>query len=232
MGKIIVVDDDVDLLKQVIDYLRLAGLDAVGVGSATEMYRRMAIEPFSIVVLDLRLPDEDGLSIAAYLRANTRIGIIMVTARSESDDRVRGWEAGADVYLAKPVNLRELVAAINGLAERLGDALEPAVPLANGPWMLDVNRFRLSAPNGRSAALTANEIALLKRLASPWGVAVPRGELLAVLGYPADDPSNRNLDAALRRLRLKVGDMIGMSLPIRTVHSVGYQISEEMQINA
>jgi DNA-binding response OmpR family regulator len=228
MGKIIVVDDDADLRKQVVDYLKMAGMDASGVGSAVELYRRMAVETFDVLVLDLRLPDEDGLSIASYIRSHTGMGIIMVTSKGEAEDKVRGREAGADVYLPKPVDLRELVAAINSLSDRLAAKPETPASAVQDAWVLSLGGFRLSAPNGKSAPLTANELALLRRLASSPGAAVPRGQLLAVLGYPSDDPSNRNLDASLRRLRLKVGDMTGLQLPLRTVHSVGYLISAEM----
>lgn len=227
-GKIIVVEDDADLRDQVVTYLSLSGFDTVGVGSAADLYRRMAVENFTILVLDLRLPDEDGLSIAAHVRANGNLGIIMVTARGDIDDRLRGREAGADVYLTKPVDLRELIAALKSLERRLKPAAEPQPSPAAAHWRLDRESFSLTAPNGRVVPLTANEVALLSRLSSPSGVTVPRGDLLATLGHDPDDPSNRNLDAALRRLRLKVEREAGVPLPIRTVHSIGYLIFETM----
>lgn len=227
-GKIIVVEDDADLRNQVVTYLTMSGFDAVGVGSAADLYRQMAVESFSILVLDLRLPDEDGLSIAAHVHTHGNIGIIMVTARGDIEDRLRGREAGADVYLTKPVDLRELVAAVKSLERRL-NPVAASFPVPSAPqWRLDRESFSLTAPNNRSVPLTANEVALLNRLSSPYGVTVPRGDLLATLGYDPDDPSNRNLDAALRRLRLKVERDAGLPLPIRTVHSIGYLISEAM----
>lgn len=227
-GKIIVVEDDADLRDQVVTYLSMSGFDTVGVGTAADLYRRMAVEHFTILVLDLRLPDEDGLSIAAHVQTHGNLGIIMVTARGDIEDRLRGREAGADVYLTKPVDLRELVAAVKSLERRLKPAVEPPASPAAPHWRLDRNSFSLTAPNGRAVPLTANEVALLNRLSSPCGVTVPRGDLLAVLGHDPDDPSNRNLDAALRRLRLKVERDAGVSLPIRTVHSIGYLIFEDM----
>ncbi len=224
LEKIIVVEDDSDLRDQVVTYLRLSGFETVGVGSAAELYRRMAVETFMIMVLDLRLPDGDGLSVAAYVRAHTSMGIIMVTARGDIEDRLLGRKAGADVYLPKPVDLRELVAAIEVLTGRLAPAETPL----HGQWQLECGRFGLTAPNGKTAPLTANEQALLVRLTSPCGVVAPRGELLAVLGYDPDDPSNRNLDAALRRLRIKVEETTGAALPLRTVHSVGYLLSDDV----
>jgi DNA-binding response OmpR family regulator len=154
----------------------------------------------------------------------------MMTANGGIEDRLRGRQAGADVYLSKPADLRELAAAVQGLIGRLNSAAPTRSSAGRAGWTLDVGKFELKAPNGKSAALTANELALLSRMTSPCAVVVPRGELLAVLGYDPADPSNRNLDAALRRLRLKVEEKTGAALPVRTVHSVGYLIAESVQV--
>ena len=228
MGTIIVVEDDADLREQMVAYLSLSGFAASGVGSAAEFYRRMAVESCDIVVLDLRLPDEDGLAIAAHVRAHTATGIVMVTARNRIDDRVRGHEAGADAYLPKPVDMRELVAIIKSLQRRLGGDTPQAARISG--WRLDCSAFTLSAPGGQTVAVTPNEMALLRALAAAAGTVVGRGALLGVLGYDPCDVGNRNLDAALRRLRLKVAELTDTSLPIRTVHSVGYLFAEDMDV--
>lgn len=241
---IIVVEDDADLREQVVAFLTLSGFAVTGVGAAVDLYRRMAVERFAVVILDLRLPDEDGLSIAAHVRTQPDVGIIMVTSRGMSEDRVRGFNAGADIYMPKPVDLRELAAAAHSLCRRLEQrrtastaaafgepAVAPAVPAAADaapPWRFDRAGFALTAPNGRSVRLTANEVALLERLTARPGVVVPRGELLAALGYDPLDPGNRNLDAAMRRLRLKAEEQTGEALPVRTVHAVGYQIGQDV----
>jgi DNA-binding response OmpR family regulator len=224
MEAIIVVEDDADLRTQMVAYLSLSGFRVSGVGSAAELYRRMAVENFGVIILDLRLPDEDGLSVAAHVRTHAGTGIIMVTARSQVEDRVRGREAGADAYLTKPVDMRELVAAVKSLFRRLGQGAPPAPAAAH--WRLNKSAFTLSAPGGGEIAVTPNEMALLWELAAAAGTVVGRGRLLGVLGYDPDDVGNRNLDAALRRLRLKVAERMGVSLPIRTVHSIGYLLSE------
>lgn len=228
MGTIIVVEDDDDLREQMTSYLRLSGFKASGVASAAELYRRMAVETFGVMVLDLRLPDEDGLSVAAHVRAHAGMGIVMVTARGQVEDRIRGHEAGADVYLPKPVDMRELVAAVRNLLRRMGE--EPRPPARPDRWCLDRAAFTLSAPGGLSVAITPNEMSLLRELASSAGSVVGRGRLLGALGYDPGDVGNRNLDAALRRLRLKVAGKTGIPPPIRTVHSVGYVLSEDMEI--
>jgi DNA-binding response OmpR family regulator len=228
MGTIVVVEDDTDLREQMVAYLTLSGFTTVGVGSAAELYRRMAVEAFGVLILDLRLPDEDGLSIAAHVRAHSTSGIIMVTARNHIEDRLRGRDAGADAYLSKPVDMRELVAVVKGLFRRLGDTAPSAD--RGESWCLDRAAFTLFTPGGLSVAVTPNEMSLLRVLAASAGAVVGRGTLLGVLGYDPSDVGNRNLDAALRRLRLKVVGKTGVSLPIRTVNSVGYMFSEEMDI--
>lgn len=230
MPRIIVVEDEDGLREQLVTYLTLSGFDACPAASAGELYRRMAVERFGIVVLDLRLPDEDGLSIATHLRQQLDVGIIMLTARTGSEDRTRGFEAGADIYLTKPLEMRELVAAVRSLSRRLGldaDRGATAGPCPTPPetppaWHLDKAAFTLEAPNGKQVNLTINEVSLLARLTAQSGVVVSRGELLGALGYDPLDPGNRNLDAALRRLRLKVEASVGCQLPVRTIHSVGY----------
>lgn len=182
----------------------------------------MAVETFAILILDYRLPGENGLSIAAHVRAHSATGIIMLTAKNSIEDRLRGHEAGADFYLTKPVDLRELGASVRTLFRRL------EITDQKPRWTVDESGFTLFAPNGRSVPLTPNELALLRPLASPSGVVVSRSALLTALGYAPDDIANRNLDAALRRLRLKVRDQTGDALPLRTVHSIGYMIFLEM----
>lgn len=229
MVRVVVVEDDAFLRDQVVTYLTLSGFQACGVGSAAELYRRMAMEKFSILVLDLRLPDEDGLSIAEHVRSRSDMRIIMVTARSATDDRIRGREAGADVYLTKPVDLEELVAAVKNLYRRLPSQPSETAPTTVG-WVLNRATFLLRAPNGGTATLTPTDMALFSRLASAAGAVVGRSELLDVLGHDPRDPGNRNLDAAVRRLRTKVERATGLPLPIRTVHAVGYQFTEDATV--
>lgn len=229
--RIIVIEDDHDLRQQVVEYLDLSGFAVVGVGSASELYRRMAVEAFDVLVIDIRLPGEDGLSIASHVRTHTDTAIIMVTARPAAEARPQALAAGADVFMAKPLVLPDLVAAIRGLTTRpqpLAPAPGPAVAAADG-WALNRNAFTLTAPGGATIPLTATELALLGRLCAPCQAVVPRGDLLATMGYDPADPSNRNLDAALRRLRLKTRQISGLSLPLRTVHAVGYALTEDLR---
>ncbi|HYD32344.1 MAG TPA: response regulator transcription factor, partial [Azospirillaceae bacterium] len=144
---------------------------------------------------------------------------------------------GADIYMTKPVDLRELVAAAHSLIRRLGSGSPPAMLQPAGmaagdgsPWRFDPAGFALCAPNGRSVPLTTKEMALVTQLTAHPGGVVSRGELLGAIGYDPSDPTNRNLDAALRRLRLKVEDRAGVALPLRTVQGVGYQLEADVHI--
>ncbi len=220
--RVVVVEDEEDLRAQVVDYLELSGFTVVGLGSAAELYRHLAVEPCDIIVLDLRLPDEDGLAIARHLRCRHHIGIIMMTARGATEHRVQGFEAGADVYMPKPVELRELAAAARNLGRRVAPGGTPTAPAKATDWAFDEPGFQIVAPNGAAVPLTATELSLMRLLIGAAGSVVPRGALLAAMGYDPGDPGNRNLDAAIRRLREKTKRATGQPLPVRTVQSIGY----------
>ena len=234
--RIIIIEDDHDLRQQMVDFLSLSGYSVVGVGSAAELYRCMAVQSFDILSIDIRLPGEDGLSIAAHVRAHGDTAIIMVTAKSSFDVRLQAKDAGADVFLPKPVVFSELVEAIDSLLRRrqasalAAEAAKPAPKTAE--WTLNCQGFTLEAPDGVEIPLTTTEMSLLIRLCSPCQVVAPRGALLEVMGYDPSDPSNRNLDAALRRLRIKTSKLSSRTLPLRTVHSVGYVLTKDVAVVA
>ena len=220
---VIVVEDDILIRDQVVSYLELSGFKVVGVGSAAELYRRLAAESFDVILLDLGLPDEDGLSVAAHIRQRGGVGIIMTTARGEGEDRVKGYDAGADIYMAKPIDFTELVAAVRSLSRRMGTAIvEPNEAADNTIWRFSETSLHMVAPNGIVIRLTSNEIALMQCFLQSNGAIASRSSLLQAMGYAPNDPGNRSLDAALRRLRLKTEKQCGVPLPVQTVHTVGY----------
>ncbi|MBI5121251.1 MAG: response regulator transcription factor [Rhodospirillales bacterium] len=231
MSKVIVVEDDADLRDTVLNCLHLSGHEAMGVGSGSEMWRKLAVAPQDIVVLDIGLPDEDGYSIAAHLRRETAMGIIMLTARGQAEDRIQGFEMGADIYLVKPVSCRELAAAVANLSRRLETPTTTHRPPPAQAWRLDGFEWRLLTPTGKAVKLTPKELQLMKRLTSQAGEPVGRVELLASVGYDDADPGNRNLDALVRRLRRKVEEETEQLLPIQTVHSVGYVFSAPVLVD-
>ena len=174
-----------------------------------------------LVVLDLNLPGEDGLSLTRRLRAtNPEIGIIMMTARTRTDDKRIGYESGADIYLAKPVSLEELTAAIQALSRRLRPAGAPSLGL-----VLDTVRLTLGGPGGM-AALSAPEAALLAAFARAQDHRLETWQIIVVLEQ-ADRAPNRNaLNVTISRLAAKLRQSGTAAQPIRSIRNWGYQLCE------
>jgi len=179
---------------------------------------------FEAAILDVNLPHYDGLSVASYLSENTDMAIVMITGRDSSEDRVRGYLSGADIYLVKPVDCDELSAALSTLTRKRRQRTVPGLGNAER-WLLDRTTFQLREPEGGKVLLTRRETQLLERMSRELGVVVPRQEILALLGYDGSDPGSRALDAAISRLRAKVHTETGATLPVQTVQGVGFVFS-------
>lgn len=246
--RVVLIEDDTDLRDSLADLIGLAGFEVLTGGSALEFYQILASQPFEIAILDVGLPDQDGFSIVEHLKANHhRHGIIMLTARDGTEDRIQGFRRGADLYFTKPADGRELVAAITTLALRLRAMEHPAPAVTEGDaarsapsprdqggddataWRLDQQLWALTAPTGLSVHLTAQEMRLLSRfLSAPDGVAT-RSALLGAIGKNPIETEDRSLDAAIRRLRRKVEQTIGQDLPLKTVPTKGYQFTAPLR---
>jgi len=234
--RVLVVEDNHDLRESVVECLTLAGLAAVGVGSASETYQALAGGDFNVALVDIGLPDQSGYVLANYIRANTTLAVIILTARDALDDRIRGYDAGADLYLVKPVDSRELAAAVISLAQRQQVRSEPqpqqvrsepqphALPVSEA-WSLHLGSWRLAAPNGSASELTAKEMQFLELLAATPGRPVVRDTLLTKLYLRHDEYTSRSLDSLVRRLRAKITADTGVPVPIKTAHAVGYCFS-------
>lgn len=244
--RVVLIEDDTDLRDSLADLISLAGFEVLTGGSALAFYQILASQPFEIVILDVGLPDQDGFSIVEHLKANNhRHGIIMLTARDGTEDRIQGFRQGADLYFTKPADGRELVAAITTLALRLravdhplpdasgsGDSHPPAETDPQNVWSLDHQQWALLAPTGQSVSLTAQEMRLLGCFltipASADGIAT-RSALLGAIGKNPVETEDRSLDAAIRRLRRKVEQAVGQDLPLKTVPTKGYQFTAPLQ---
>jgi len=237
MARIAVVEDEAPLRADLVEYLSACGHDVIGCGDGKELDRALDERPVEIIILDINLPGEGGFSIAGRLRSHSDVGIIMLTARGLNVDRVVGLEVGADVYMVKPVELRELEAQVRTLARRMRvsqpaqqhesrpapeappPAAAPAVPTE---WIYDQLTWTLIAPDGKSIKLTGNERVFVSLLVTRPGEPVSRDEIFRALGKRGWDPADRSVDSMVRRLRAKGDQAFGHPLPIESVHSVGY----------
>ena len=222
MTHILIVEDEPRLRKDLVDFLKLCGFAAEGVATAEGLRQALLdSEPPGIIILDVGLPDGNGFELASEIRAIHRCGIIMLTALSESDDRIRGFESGADIYLVKHSTLREIEAAIRSLLRRTGD-LSDATDNTGGSWVLDSRSWTLTAPNQLTLKLTATEFALLSTLCDYEGGVCDREKLVETIARPRAHFDNRYLDAVVSRLRRKVDAHTNLQAPIKVVYGVGY----------
>ncbi|CAH2029840.1 response regulator transcription factor [Trichlorobacter ammonificans] len=236
-ANVLIVEDNFELRESMVEYLALAGFATVGVGSAAEFYKELDND-WSVVVVDVGLPDQSGYVLVEYIRNNTAMSVIILTARNAPEDRVRGYDAGADLYMAKPVDGRELVAAIHNVMQRRREravgAGDPKMPQPfQRHWALDRAAWQLVAPDGACIELTGKEMRFIELLATiPVAAAtpVPRSSLLMDLYNRHDSYSSRALDALVRRLRGKVGLATGEAQPIKTVHAEGYRFSADLKV--
>ncbi|MBI4756561.1 MAG: response regulator transcription factor [Betaproteobacteria bacterium] len=246
--RIAVVEDDLDLRDNMTDFLEDSGFSVWGVGSATALYRQMLVKPVDVVILDIGLPGEDGFSIARHLSRMPDLALIIVSARIALDDRLTGLASGADLYLTKPVDLRELVANIHAVTRRrlsaapaaasaaasspagappVAAANVPAAPGTSGSsWCLDTNRWELISPEGKRLTLTAKEYHFLLPLAEAGGEMVSKATIAAKLGNPDNTAAEYNrIDVLLARLRKKSLQAFGHALPVKTITAYGYALS-------
>lgn len=222
MTHVLIVEDEQRLRKDLVDFLGLCGFTAEGVGTAEALRRALANdEPPDVIILDVGLPDGDGFELASEIREAHRCGIVMLTALGDSDDRIRGFESGADIYLVKHSTLREIEAAIRSLLRRTGDQAE-VTDGAGDRWVLDSRSWTLTAPNQRSLKLTATEFALVTALCKHGGGICEREKLVETIACPRAHFDNRHLDAVVSRLRRKIGEQTNMHVPIKVVYGVGY----------
>lgn len=226
MARIAVVEDESSLRADLVEYLSACGHEVAGCEDGPALDRALSGHPADIVILDVNLPGEDGFSIAKRLREHSEVGIIMLTARGVNVDRVVGLEIGADVYLVKPIELRELEAQIRTLARRLkvlpAQASAPPSPPVTSSWIYDQVAWALIAPDGTTLKLTANERVFVSLLVEYPGEPVSRADIFRALGKREWDVGDRSVDSMVRRLRSKGEEALGRPLPVEAVHGTGY----------
>lgn len=225
--RIILVEDDTELRQGLAEYLRLNSLQVTEAASGLAFYKSLRSQAFDIAILDVNLPDTNGYELAKDISSEHHMGVIMLTARTRREDRVRGYSDGADLYLTKPVDGEELLLAVRNLARRVRDG-GSAQPQTTA-WQLDPQHQRLSAPDGTVIALSGREVMLLEQFVKMPGATISRQTLSEILGYGIPSTENRALDAALRRLRHKASEC-GATLPLSVVHAVGIRFTAPLSL--
>ncbi len=226
--RLALVEDDTLLRELLTLGLQRSGFEVFPAESGRELDAVLARESaIELAVLDVNLPGENGFSIATRLRAASAIGIVMLTARSELDDKVQGLDTGADVYLTKPVDMRELAATLRSLHRRLRTPVAAAAEI----WTLDTVQWRMIPPNGAAISLSGAESILLSCLTRQPGETVPRDEIVAALGHRSEYFSQHRLDVLISRLRAKTAAVTTIPLPIRARRNIGYAFTGVISIS-
>lgn len=223
--RILVVDDDEKIRTLLTRYLENENLQVLAAESGTAMDRLLEHEGADLVVLDLMLPGEDGLSIARRLKADTTIPIIMLSARGEDTDRIIGLEVGADDYLPKPFNPRELLARIRAVLRRpqqqQNDEEDESHLYSFGVFQMDTKAQRL-VKNGQEIDLTTGEFTLLETLVQHPNRVLSRDQLVDLIKGYDRSPFDRSIDVRVTRLRRKIEEDPSHPVFIRTVWGKGY----------
>ena len=225
---VLAIDDDPLVRQMIADYLTDNDIEVTVVGSGREIAEVMARHTIDLLLLDLKLPGEDGMQIARNLRAESDVPIIMLTGRKDEADRVMGLELGADDYLTKPFSPRELLARIRALLRRsrahetVADGLSRIRAYRFAGWELNVRLRRLRSPQGETIPTTNSEFNLLVAfLAAPQRV-LSREQLLELSRLHDDEVYDRSVDVQVGRLRRKIEQKGARTQLIRTERGAGY----------
>ena len=230
MSRLLLVDDDSRLTGMLGDYLRNNGFEVETAASLAAARSRLQQGGFDALVLDLMLPDGDGLDFTRELRsapATRRLPLLMLTARGEPTDRIVGLEIGADDYLGKPFNPRELLARVHAILRRVEhEAAKPGEVLRAGPVVVDPEQ-RTATMDGAPLDLTSTEFDILRSLVENAGRVIPREKLMGMARGEAWASFDRSVDVHISHLRRKLGDDPKTPALIKTVRGIGYIMPRE-----
>ena len=223
---IAVVDDERDIRDTVAEYLEINGYRVSKADGGTALRRLMEQSELDLVILDITMPGEDGLSLARHLREKSSAGVIMLTARDAVVERVVGIEMGADDYVTKPFDLRELLARVKAVLRRVRRTTDPAVDADRrvrfGDHLLDLDAHKLFDGAGAEVAITAMEFDLLRTFAERPNRVLSREQLLDLAHNRDSDPFDRSIDIRIARLRRKIEPDPKTPTVIKTVRGAGY----------
>jgi len=234
---VLAVDDDPDIRRVLSEYLSAHDFRISAVASGAAMLKLLETEPIDIVLLDLRLPGEDGMALARRIRETSRIPIIILSGRTDEADRVMGLELAADDYITKPFSTRELVARIHAVLRRV-QSNEPATKggaetlraYRFGGWELNLKLRSLTAPDGRHVELTNSEFSLLCAFLSAPQRLLSRDQLLDQSRLHSLEVSDRAIDVTILRLRRKIEVDPASPRLIKTQRGLGYVFTEAVTV--
>jgi DNA-binding response OmpR family regulator len=223
--KILVVDDEPKIVRLVQAYLEKAGFHVIPAYRGEEALELFKREEPALIVLDLMLPDIDGMDVARTIRRESDVPIIMLTARTEETDRVAGLELGADDYVVKPFNPRELAARVRAVLRRVAGLAKPRV-IEAGDLLIDLDSHEVRA-HGERVELTPTEFQLLATMAEQPGRVFTRLQLIDALYGTTYATSDRTVDTHIKNLRRKIEPDPKRPQYVLTVHGVGYKFQGE-----
>ncbi|MES2029865.1 MAG: response regulator [Pseudomonadota bacterium] len=231
---ILVVEDDRETRTLIAKYLRTNSCNVTTAADGREMEKVMADTRVDLLILDVMLPGEDGLSLCRKVRAESQLPIIMLTARGEDVDRILGLEMGADDYLPKPFNPRELLARINAVLRRQATALNAsatpnATALSFAGWQIDLRLRELRNPEGARVAMTSAEFDLLRAFVERSGRVLSRDSLLDLTQGRSAGSFERSIDVLVSRIRRKIEIDPQDAQMIKTVRSGGYMFTPTVE---
>lgn len=232
--RILVVDDDPRICRLLCRYLEKESYSVDTVGSGQAMWRALKSRPYNLIILDLRLPGgEDGLSLARRLRSQTDISLIMLTGRSNCTDKIVGLELGADDYVTKPFDRRELLARIRSVLRRAASHATNPISVRDqdnellefGGWTLNMNRRELTQINGAPVCLTSYEFDLLAAMAQRPARVLSRDMIMDLIAHRDWQPLDRSIDVLIGKLRRKLNEDPNNPNLIKTIRGVGYMFA-------
>jgi len=231
---VLVVDDEPAIGDLIRNYLSRHGFRVSIAPDGNAMRESMARDKVDLVLLDLGLPGEDGLSLTRHIRAHSNVGVIIVTGSGESVDRIVSLELGADDFVSKPFDLRELLARVRSVLRRTISAVEPEPVRAQGAvrfagWQLDTQSRRLFAQDGKEVSLTTGEYELLYVFVDNPNKVLTRDQLLQATRNRDAAPFDRAIDMQITRLRRKIESDPDKPLLIKAVRGAGYIFTAGVQ---
>ncbi|CAA2143853.1 two-component system response regulator TorR [Hyphomicrobium sp. ghe19] len=225
---ILVVEDDIVTRMKLAHYFCAEGYRVSQAANGSEMRQILQNDPATVLMIDVNLPGDDGLKLAREQREHSDAGIIIITSRTSTTDRIVGLEVGADDYVTKPFEPRELLARVKNLIWRLdrGRSMQStAQTIRFAGWRLDLGKRTLQGEDGRFVDITRSEFKLLALLASKPGQVMSRSRILKEIANREWDVEDRTVDVLVRRLRRKFGDQADHPQIIGTSHGEGYYLA-------